>query len=94
MNTNYNEFKLGGRYKHSSKVNDNHKKILVEVFDKDNNQFIEVDIFDKDLLNISFVENELVVISGHIKSEVCYVNDEVNFLERLLVADKIMRKGN
>lgn len=92
-----NEFKLGGRYKHFFKIDDTHFQILVEVFkDEKNTVFIEVDIFDKELISLidNLKENELVFIFGHVDREIIQVNAELNFMDKLLIADKIIRKGN
>lgn len=96
---NYNYFRLGGRYKYKYKVDDNHLIILLETFtnkSKGNSEFIEIDIYDKDLIYLSeqLNENELVGFIGHFKSEVCTINDNFSYMNKLLVADKLMRKGN
>ena len=96
---NYNDFRLGGRYKHKCKINDEHYIILVEPFsNKKNNRndFIEVDIYDQELIQLinRLEENELIAVIGHIESEVCTINDNFNFMDKLLVAEKIITKGN
>ena len=96
---NYNDFRLGGRYKHKYKAGENHLIILLEAFankGKTKNDFIEVCVCDKDLISVvdRLEENELIAVLGHIESELCVVNDNFNFMDKVLVADKIMRKGN
>ena len=96
---NYNDFRLGGRYKHKYKVYDNHLIILMESFaNKDNNknEFIEIDIYDNELISLveQVEDNELIAIIGHIESETCTINDNFNYMNKILVADKLMRKGN
>lgn len=98
---NYNDFRLGGRYKHKYEVSDKHYIILIEAFSNknepiNNHSFIEIDILDDELISIinNLNENELIAIIGHIESEVCTVNDNFKYMNKLLVADKIIIKGN
>ena len=96
---NYNDFRLGGRYKHKYKINDKHYIVLLEALSNKqelDHDFIEIDIIDDELISIinNLNENELIAIIGHIKSEVCTINDNFNYMNKLLVADKIMTKGN
>ena len=94
-----NDFRLGGRYKHKYKVNDEHLIILLEAFpnkDINKNNFIEIDIKNKELIDSieNTKENDLLVIAGHIESEICEVSDHFNYINKLLVADKIVTNGN
>lgn len=94
-----NDFRLGGRYKHKYKVNDEHLIILLEAFtnkDMDKNNFIEIDIKNNELIELieNIKENDLIVIIGHIDSEICEVSDHFNYMNKLLVADKIVTNGN
>ena len=96
---NYNSFKLAGRYIHNYKDNENHYIILIALMypiNKKNHSFIEIDILDDELISIinNLNENELIAIIGHIESEVCTVNDNFKYMNKLLVADKIITKGN
>lgn len=94
-----NDFRLGGRYKHKYKVNDEHLIILLEAFANkgmDKNNFIEIDIKNKELIDLieNIKENDLLVVVGHIESEICEVSEHFNYMNKLLVADKMIVSGN
>ena len=96
---NYNSFKLAGRYIHNYKDNENHYIILIALMypiNKKEPTFIEIDIYDKELITYidNLNENDLVGIFGHIESEIRNLNDNFNYMNKKLVADKIMTKGN
>lgn len=96
---NYNSFKLAGRYIHKYKDNENHYIILIALMypiNKKEPTFIEIDIYDKELITYidNLNENDLVGIFGHIESEIRNLNDNFNYMNKKLVADKIMTKGN
>lgn len=58
--------------------------------------FVEIDIYDKELITRidNLNENDLIGVFGHIESEVCNLYDNSNYMNKKLVADKIMTKGN
>ena len=58
--------------------------------------FIEIDIYDKELITYidNLNENDLVGIFGHIESEIRNLNDNFNYMNKKLVAEKIIIKGN
>ena len=58
--------------------------------------FIEIDIYDKELITYidNLNENDLVGIFGHIESEIRNLNDNFNYMNKKLVAEKIITKGN
>ena len=96
---NYNSFKLAGRYIHKYKDNENHYIILIALMypiNKKEPTFIEIDIYDKELITYidNLNENDLVGIFGHIESEIRNLNDNFNYMNKKLVAEKIMTKGN
>ena len=96
---NYNSFKLAGRYIHKYKDNDNHYIILIALMypiNKKEPTFIEIDIYDKELITYidNLNENDLVGIFGHIESEIRNLNDNFNYMNKKLVAEKIITKGN
>ncbi len=96
---NYNSFKLAGRYIHKYKDNDNHYIILIALMypiNKKEPTFIEIDIYDKELITYidNLNENDLVGIFGHIESEIRNLNDNFNYMNKKLVADKLITKGN
>lgn len=96
---NYNSFKLSGRYIHKYKDNDNHYIILIALMypiNKKEPTFIEIDIYDKELITYidNLNENDLVGIFGHIESEIRNLNDNFNYMNKKLVADKLITKGN
>ena len=96
---NYNSFKLAGRYIHKYKDNENHYIILIALMypiNKKEPTFVEIDIYDKELITRidNLNENDLIGVFGHIESEVCNLNDNFNYMNKKLVADKIMTKGN
>lgn len=96
---NYNDFKLAGRYIHKYKDNDTHYIILIALMypiNKKEPTFVEIDIYDKELITRidNLNENDLIGVFGHIESEVCNLNDSFNYMNKKLVADKIMTKGN
>ena len=96
---NYNSFKLAGRYIHKYKDNDTHYIILIALMypiNKKEPTFVEIDIYDKELITRidNLNENDLIGVFGHIESEVCNLNDNFNYMNKKLVADKIMTKGN
>ncbi len=96
---NYNDFKLAGRYIHKYKDNDTHYIILIALIypiNKKEPTFVEIDIYDKELITRidNLNENDLIGVFGHIESEVCNLNDNFNYMNKKLVADKIMTKGN
>ncbi len=96
---NYNSFKLAGRYIHKYKDNENHYIILIALMypiNKKEPTFIEIDIYDKELITYidNLNENDLVGIFGHIESEIRNLNDNFNYMNKKLVAEKIITKGN
>ena len=96
---NYNSFKLAGRYIHNYKDNENHYIILIALMypiNKKEPTFIEIDIYDKELITYidNLNENDLVGIFGHIESEIRNLNDNFNYMNKKLVAEKIIIKGN
>lgn len=96
---NYNSFKLAERYIHKYKDNDNHYIILIALMypiNKKEPTFIEIDIYDKELITYidNLNENDLVGIFGHIESEIRNLNDNFNYMNKKLVADKLITKGN
>ena len=96
---NYNSFKLAGRYIHNYKDNENHYIILIALMypiNKKEPTFIEIDIYDKELITYidNLNENDLVGIFGHIESEIRNLNDNFNYMNKKLVADKLITKGN
>ncbi len=96
---NYNSFKLAGRYIHKYKDNENHYIILIALMypiNKKEPTFIEIDIYDKELITYidNLNENDLVGIFGHIESEIRNLNDNFNYMNKKLVADKLITKGN
>ena len=96
---NYNSFKLAGRYIHNYKDNENHYIILIALMypiNKKEPTFIEIDIYDKELITCidNLNENDLVGIIGHIESEIRNLNDNFNYMNKKLVAEKIIIKGN
>jgi hypothetical protein len=96
---NYNSFKLAGRYIHNYKDNENHYIILIALMypiNKKEPTFIEIDIYDKELITYidNLNENDLVGIFGHIESEIRNLNDNFNYMNKKLVAEKIITKGN
>ena len=96
---NYNSFKLAGRYIHKYKDNDNHYIILIALMypiNKKEPTFIEIDIYDKELITYidNLNENDLVGIFGHIESEIRNLNDNFNYMNKKLVAEKIIIKCN
>ena len=96
---NYNSFKLAGRYIHKYKDNENHYIILIALMypiNKKEPTFIEIDIYDKELITYidNLNENDLVGIFGHIESEIRNLNDNFNYMNKKLVAEKIIIKCN
>ena len=96
---NYNSFKLAGRYIHKYKDNDTHYIILIALMypiNKKEPTFVEIDIYDKELITYidNLNENDLVGIFGHIESEIRNLNDNFNYMNKKLVADKLITKGN
>ena len=96
---NYNSFKLAGRYIHKYKDNENHYIILIALMypiNKKEPTFIEIDIYDKELISRidNLNQNDLIGVFGHIESETCNLNDSFKYMNKKLVADKIMTKGN
>lgn len=96
---NYNSFKLAGRYIHKYKDNENHFIILIALMypiNKKEPTFIEIDIYDKELITYidNLNENDLVGVFGHIESEIRNLNDNFNYMNKKLVAEKIITKGN
>ena len=96
---NYNSFKLAGRYIHKYKDNDNHYIILIALMypiNKKEPTFIEIDIYDKELITRidNLNENDLIGVFGHIESEIRNLNDNFNYMNKKLVADKLITKGN
>lgn len=96
---NYNSFKLAGRYIHKYKDNDNHYIILIALMypiNKKEPTFIEIDIYDKELITCidNLNENDLIGVLGHIESEIRNLNDNFNYMNKKLVAEKIITKGN
>lgn len=96
---NYNSFKLAGRYIHKYKDNENHYIILIALMypiNKKEPTFIEIDIYDKELITYidNLNENDLVGIFGHIELEIRNLNDNFNYMNKKLVAEKIITKGN
>lgn len=96
---NYNSFKLAGRYIHKYKDNENHYIILIALMypiNKKEPTFIEIDIYEKELITYidNLNENDLVGIFGHIESEIRNLNDNFNYMNKKLVAEKIITKGN
>ena len=96
---NYNSFKLAGRYIHKYKDNDNHYIILIALMypiNKKEPTFIEIDIYDKELITCidNLNENDLIGVFGHIESEIRNLNDNFNYMNKKLVAEKIIIKGN
>ena len=96
---NYNSFKLAGRYIHKYKDNDNHYIILIALMypiNKKEPTFIEIDIYDKELITYidNLNENDLIGVFGHIESEIRNLNDNFNYMNKKLVADKLITKGN
>ena len=96
---NYNSFKLAGRYIHNYKDNENHYIILIALMypiNKKEPTFIEIDIYDKELITYidNLNENDLIGVFGHIESEIRNLNDNFNYMNKKLVAEKIITKGN
>ena len=96
---NYNSFKLAGRYIHKYKDNENHYIILIALMypiNKKEPTFIEIDIYDKELITYidNLNENDLIGVFGHIESEIRNLNDNFNYMNKKLVAEKIITKGN
>ena len=96
---NYNSFKLAGRYIHKYKDNENHYIILIALMypiNKKEPTFIEIDIYDKELITCidNLNENDLIGVFGHIESEIRNLNDNFNYMNKKLVAEKIIIKGN
>ena len=96
---NYNSFKLAGRYIHKYKDNENHYIILIALMypiDKKEPTFIEIDIYDKELITCidNLNENDLIGVFGHIESEIRNLNDNFNYMNKKLVAEKIITKVN
>ncbi len=96
---NYNSFKLAGRYIHNYKDNENHYIILIALMypiNKKEPTFIEIDIYDKELITCidNLNENDLIGVFGHIESEIRNLNDNFNYMNKKLVAEKIIIKGN
>ena len=96
---NYNSFKLAGRYIHKYKDNENHYIILIALMypiNKKEPTFIEIDIYDKELITYidNLNENDLVGIFCHIELEIRNLNDNFNYMNKKLVAEKIITKGN
>ena len=96
---NYNSFKLAGRYIHNYKDNENHYIILIALMypiNKKEPTFIEIDIYDKELITYidNLNENDLIGVFGHIESEIRNLNDNFNYMNKKLVAEKIIIKGN
>ena len=96
---NNNSFRIIGRYIHKYEDTEDHYIILISMTfskNKEKSNFIEVDIFDKDLIAVinNLNQNDLVGIVGHMESEVCTLNDNFKFMNKLLVADKLITKGN
>ena len=96
---NYNSFKLAGRYIHKYKDNDNHYIILIALMypiNKKEPTFIEIDIYDKELITCidNLNENDMIGVFGHIESEMRNLNDNFNYMNKKLVAEKIIIKGN
>ena len=81
------------------KNNENHYIILIALMypiNKKEPTFIEIDIYDKELITYidNLKENDLVGIFGHIESEIRNLNDNFNYMNKKLVAEKIITKGN
>lgn len=96
---NYNSFKLAGRYIHKYKDNENHYIILIALMypiNKKEPTFIEIDIYDKELITCidNLNENDLIGVFGHIESEIRNLNDNFNYMNKKLVAEKIITKVN
>lgn len=96
---NYNSFKLAGRYINKYKDNENHYIILIALMypiNKKEPTFIEIDIYDKELITCidNLNENDLIGVFGHIESEIRNLNDNFNYMNKKLVAEKIITKGN
>lgn len=96
---NYNSFKLAGRYIHNYKDNENHYIILIALMypiNKKEPTFIEIDIYDKKLITCidNLNENDMIGVFGHIESEMRNLNDNFNYMNKKLVAEKIIIKGN
>ena len=96
---NYNSFKLAGRYIHKYKDNENHYIILIALMypiNKKEPTFIEIDIYDKELITCidNLNENDLIGVFGYIESEIRNLNDNFNYMNKKLVAEKIITKGN
>ena len=96
---NYNSFKLAGRYIHNYKDNENHYIILIALMypiNKKEPTFIEIDIYDKELITCidNLNENDLIGVFGHIESEIRNLNDNFNYMNKKLVAEKIITKVN
>lgn len=96
---NYNSFKFAGRYIHKYKDNENHYIILIALMypiNKKEPTFIEIDIYDKELITCidNLNENDLIGVFGHIESEIRNLNDNFNYMNKKLVAEKIITKGN
>lgn len=96
---NYNSFKLAGRYIHNYKDNENHYIILIALMypiNKKEPTFIEIDIYDKELITCidNLNENDMIGVFGHIESEMRNLNDNFNYMNKKLVAEKIIIKGN
>ena len=96
---NYNSFKLAGRYIHKYKDNENHYIILIALMypiNKKEPTFIEIDIYDQELITCidNLNENDLIGVFGHIESEIRNLNDNFNYMNKKLVAEKIITKVN
>ena len=96
---NYNSFKLAGRYIHNYKDNENHYIILIALMypiNKKEPTFVEIDIYDKELITRidNLNENDLIGVFGHIESEIRNLNDNFNYMNKKLVAEKIIIKCN
>ena len=96
---NYNSFKLAGRYIHNYKDNENHYIILIALMypiNKKEPTFIEIDIYDKELITCidNLNENDMIGVFVHIESEMRNLNDNFNYMNKKLVAEKIIIKGN
>lgn len=98
-----NYFKLAGRYKQLCEFDENHTCILIDSMpilkeEKEiiKNFFIEIDIYDKELISLvkNLKENDPILIEGHIETEFQKLDVDFTFINKILVAEKIMTKGN
>ena len=90
-----NNFEIIGKFKYLCEVDNKHKKIFLSINNKENKEcyLMEIEILNE-LINIvkRIKENQLIYVRGHIETELCKVENEITFIDKLLIADKLIFK--